>query len=58
MLPSTRVGVETEGTAYRMDSIPIYMKKVIEKPENCHSDEWILHELYKRIEKLNQEGDD
>lgn len=52
VLPSTRIGVETAGTAYRMDSIPIYMKKVIEKPENTHSDEWILREIYDRINKL------
>lgn len=57
VLPSTRVGVETEGTAYRMDSIPLFMKKVIDKPENCHSDEWILTELYKRIETLKN-GDE
>ncbi|MCI5867538.1 MAG: formylmethanofuran dehydrogenase subunit B [Methanosphaera sp.] len=54
VLPSTRVGVETAGTGYRMDSVPIYMKKVIEKPENCHSDEWILTKLY---EKLQQDED-
>ena len=57
VLPSTRVGVETEGTAYRMDSIPLFMKKVIDKPENCHSDEWILTQLYERIEILKQEED-
>ena len=58
VLPSTRVGVETKGTAYRMDSIPLYMKKVIEKPENCHSDQWILSQIYNRIEKLKQENGD
>lgn len=58
VLPSTRVGVETKGTAYRMDSIPLYMKKVIEKPENCHSDQWILFQIYNRIEKLKQENGD
>lgn len=57
VLPSTRVGVETEGTAYRMDSIPLFMKKVIDKPENCHSDEWILSELYKRLSILKQKED-
>lgn len=56
VLPSTRVGVETEGTGYRMDSIPIFMKKVIDKPENCHSDEWIMTQLYKRLKtKINGE---
>lgn len=49
--------METEGTAYRMDSIPLFMKKVIDKPENCHSDEWILTQLYERIEILKQEED-
>lgn len=58
VLPSTRVGVETEGTGYRMDSIPLFMKKVIEKPENCHSDEWILSQLYNRILKLDKQGED
>lgn len=53
VLPSTRVGVETEGTGYRMDGIPLFMKKVIDKPENCHSDEWILHQLNERIKKIN-----
>ncbi len=57
VLPSTRVGVETAGTGYRMDSIPIYMKKVIDKPENCHSDEWILNQLCKRINKIKQAGE-
>ncbi len=57
VLPSTRVGVETEGTAYRMDSIPLFMKKVIDKPENCHSDEWILTKLYEKIELLRQRED-
>ncbi|MDO5825045.1 MAG: formylmethanofuran dehydrogenase subunit B [Methanosphaera sp.] len=54
VLPSTRVGVETEGTGYRMDSIPLFMKKVVEKPENCHSDEWILSQLNKRINSLKE----
>lgn len=57
VLPSTRVGVETAGTAYRMDSVPLYMKKVIDKPKNCHSDEWILSEICKRIESLKQKED-
>ncbi|MBQ6218235.1 MAG: formylmethanofuran dehydrogenase subunit B [Methanosphaera sp.] len=52
VLPSTRVGVETEGTGYRMDSIPLFMKKVINKPENCHSDEWIMQNIYERLIKL------
>lgn len=55
VLPSTRIGVETEGTAYRMDSVPLFMKKVIEKPEHCHSDEWILTQIYERLQQLKKE---
>ncbi len=58
VLPSTRVGVETEGTAYRMDSIPIYMKKVIEKPENCHSDRWILSHIYEKLQQIRNKEEE
>jgi formylmethanofuran dehydrogenase subunit B len=37
-----------------MDSIPLFMKKVVEKPENCHSDEWILNQLNQRINSLKE----
>lgn len=57
VLPSTRIGVETAGTGYRMDSIPLYMKKVVEKPETCHSDEWILREINKRISQIKDKED-
>ena len=52
VLPGSFVGVEAAGTSYRMDGVPIYMKKVIDKPETCRDDEWILNELLKRVKKL------
>lgn len=58
VLPSTRIGVETEGTGYRMDSIPLFMKKVIDKPKNCHSDEWILSNLTNKFKLLQQNNGD
>ena len=51
-LPGSFVGVEAPGTSYRMDSVPIYMKKVIDKPNTCRDDEWILKELFERVEKI------
>ncbi len=57
VLPSTNLGIETAGTVYRIDSVPLYMKKVVEEPHNCHSDEWIFIELYKRIQQLKSKGD-
>ncbi|MDO5851760.1 MAG: formylmethanofuran dehydrogenase subunit B [Methanobacteriaceae archaeon] len=49
VIPSTRIGVETCGTSYRMDSVPIYMKKIIDKPENCKSDEEIFNMILNKL---------
>jgi formylmethanofuran dehydrogenase subunit B len=50
-IPSTFVGIEEEGTAYRMDTIPINMRKVVEPPEGVLSDEEICHRILKEIER-------
>jgi len=52
VLPGSFIGVECAGTSYRMDSVPIYMKKAIDKPETCRDDEWIVKELHDRVEKI------
>lgn len=54
VLPGTFVGVETEGTSYRMDSVPIHMKKAIDPPETCREDEWIVNELLMRVKKIKE----
>ncbi|MCL2156569.1 MAG: formylmethanofuran dehydrogenase subunit B [Methanobrevibacter sp.] len=55
VLPGSFVGVEVAGTSYRMDGVPIYMKKAIDKPETCRDDEWIVRELYERVQKIKGE---
>jgi len=35
ILPGTHDGIEAEASCYRMDAVPIFMKKVIEPPEGC-----------------------
>jgi formylmethanofuran dehydrogenase subunit B len=45
VFPSAIVGIEKEGTAYRMDHVPLPLKKIVEPPEGVLSDE----ELLKRI---------
>lgn len=52
VLPGSFIGVECAGTSYRMDSVPIYMKKAIDKPETCRDDEWIVRELLERVQKI------
>ncbi len=47
-IPTKIVGVEVEGTAYRMDNIPIRLRKVIEN-EDLPSDEEVLKEIYERL---------
>jgi formylmethanofuran dehydrogenase subunit B len=52
VLPGSFIGVECGGTSYRMDGVPIYMKKAIDKPETCRDDEWIIKELHERVQKI------
>lgn len=52
VLPGSFIGVECGGTSYRMDGVPIYMKKAIDKPETCRDDEWIMNELLERVKKI------
>ncbi len=54
VLPGSFIGVEAGGTSYRMDGVPIYMKKAIDKPETCRDDEWIMRELLERVQKIKE----
>jgi len=49
VIPSTFVGIETEGTAYRMDHVPLPLKKIVEPPDGCLSDEEILRLILKEV---------
>jgi formylmethanofuran dehydrogenase subunit B len=51
VFPAAMTGVEAEGTAYRLDSVPIRLKKFIEPHGDCKSDEEILSLLLEKIEK-------
>ncbi len=50
VIPSAIAGVEVEGSAYRMDSVPLRLKKIIEPPEEILSDEEILKRILEEIE--------
>ncbi|MBS7632138.1 formylmethanofuran dehydrogenase subunit B [Candidatus Bathyarchaeota archaeon] len=52
VIPSALVGVEVEGTAYRMDHVPLPLKKVVEPPEGLISDEEILRKILSEVRKI------
>jgi len=52
VIPSAFVGIEAEGTAYRMDHVPLPLKKVVEPPAGILSDEEILRRILKEVRRL------
>ena len=44
--------IEVEGTAYRMDHVPLPLKKVVEPPKGILSDEEILTRILKEVKKI------
>ena len=54
VIPSAYVGIECEGTAYRMDSVPLRLRKVVEPPNGCLPDEDILNMILAEVVKLKR----
>jgi formylmethanofuran dehydrogenase subunit B len=54
VIPSAFVGIECEGTAYRMDGVPLKLKKVVEPPPGCLPDEEILRRILKEVKELKE----
>ena len=52
VFPSTFVGIETEGTAYRMDHVPLPLKIIVEPPSNCLSDVEILQRILHEVRRI------
>jgi formylmethanofuran dehydrogenase subunit B len=55
-IPSAFVGIEVEGTAYRMDHVPLPLKKVVDPPRGILSDEEILEKIIQRVHALQEGG--
>ncbi|MFX1252012.1 MAG: formylmethanofuran dehydrogenase subunit B [Promethearchaeota archaeon] len=55
VIPTTITGVDQSGTAYRMDGVPLFLKKIVDPPEGVLSDHEILTRLLSRIKALSQE---
>jgi formylmethanofuran dehydrogenase subunit B len=54
VIPSTFVGIEAEGTAYRMDHVPLPLKRVIQPPEGVLSDEQVLRRILSKVRKMKK----
>ncbi|MDD1757425.1 MAG: formylmethanofuran dehydrogenase subunit B, partial [Methanotrichaceae archaeon] len=50
VIPSAVAGIEAEGTAYRMDGMPLRMKKLIDSP--YPSDEEIVNQIIESVKRL------
>ncbi|PVX24893.1 MAG: hypothetical protein CW716_09215 [Candidatus Bathyarchaeum sp.] len=57
IIPPAFVGIEAEGTAYRMDHVPLPLKKVVEPPEGFISDKEILSRILEKVREIKQKGD-
>jgi len=51
VLPTAITGIECGGLAFRLDQVPIELKKIINPPNNLPSDEELLDQI---IEKINK----
>lgn len=54
VFPSALVGIETNGTAYRMDHVPLPLKKVVEPPKGVLTDEEILRRILSEVRKTKK----
>jgi len=55
VLPPAIAGIECEGTAYRMDHVPIRLGKVKEAPNGCLTDFEIIEKLIEKVKEKKGE---
>jgi len=54
VFPSAISGIEVEGTAYRMDMVPLPLKKVVKPPKGMLSDQQILQRILREVRRLKK----
>lgn len=55
VFPCAMVGIEMEGTAYRMDRVPLPLKKVVQPPNGILSDEEILRKILEETKRIKSQ---
>lgn len=56
VFPSAFVGIEANGTAYRMDHVPLPLKKVVNPPNGVLPDEEILKRILVEVKNLKEKS--
>jgi formylmethanofuran dehydrogenase subunit B len=56
VLPTAVCGIEAEGTAYRMDRVPLPLKMVVKAPRGCLPDEDMVQRILKEVRRLRKQG--
>jgi formylmethanofuran dehydrogenase subunit B len=51
-IPVALSGIECDGSAVRMDGLPLYLKKVVEPPEGVLPDRDVLKMIHDKLEKV------
>ncbi|MFX0188132.1 MAG: formylmethanofuran dehydrogenase subunit B [Candidatus Hodarchaeota archaeon] len=55
ILPAAYAGIECEGTAYRMDNVPLRLRKVKDAPNDLLTDREILEKLIEKVRERKGE---
>ncbi|MEJ2296432.1 MAG: formylmethanofuran dehydrogenase subunit B, partial [Candidatus Lokiarchaeota archaeon] len=55
VLPPAMAGIECDGTAYRMDHVPLRLRKVKDAPGECLRDSEILEKLIEKVKEKKGE---
>jgi formylmethanofuran dehydrogenase subunit B len=56
VFPTQWCGIEYEGTAYRMDHVPILLHKVVEPPKGILNDEELLTKILKEVRAIKAQN--
>ena len=54
VFPSAFVGIEESGTAYRMDHVPLPLKKIVDPPKGVLPDQEILKRILSKVRELKE----
>ena len=58
VFPTQWCGIEYEGTAYRMDHVPIMLRKVVEPPQGILNDEELLTRILDEVRAIKAKNPD
>ncbi len=54
VIPVATSGIECDGTAYRMDVVPLKLRKVVDPPKGVYPDAKVLEDIIERVKALKE----